>query len=54
MKKIRGFVDPISLGFLIIIMGVGAAATHSKKVEKDQVSQNSQTPIVQVAQQTRR
>lgn len=30
MKKMRGVVDPISLGFLLVVLGAGfAAATNS-------------------------
>jgi hypothetical protein len=48
MKKIRGFVDPITLGFLIIAIGTGAAVSSTSKTEKQVVKQTTQEPIVQV------
>ncbi len=48
MKKMRGFVDPITLGFIIIALGSSLAASSGHKVEKKVVQQNTQEPIVQV------
>lgn len=36
MKKMRGFVDPISLGFIIVALGAGLVATATHSGDKSQ------------------
>ena len=40
MKKMRGIVDPISLGFILsaVIFGVGVTTTGNNAVESDRVA----------------
>lgn len=35
MKKMRGVVDPITLGFVLIALGAGFAATSTSKNEQN-------------------
>ena len=35
MKKMRGFVDPISLGFIIIALGVGIVMSTGSNNKND-------------------
>ncbi len=48
MKKMRGFVDPISLGFIIVALGVGiATSTGSNNNNEDKaVKATVEAPLV--------
>ena len=49
MKKMRGVVDPISLGFLIAAMGAGLGiASNVTSTDKDQLMQQPQAQVEQV------
>lgn len=50
MKKMRGFVDPITLGFLLTIaIGSMGAATHAKIQKAELAKAPVAAPVVQVA-----
>ena len=54
MKKMRGFIDPISLGFLIVITGAGAlSSVGNPDSHKAQLMQNQQKQVVKVVHDTR-
>jgi hypothetical protein len=48
MKKMRGFVDPISLGFIIIALAVGVAASSSSNTNNQEkaVKATVEAPLV--------
>ena len=48
MKKMRGVVDPISLGFIIIALGVGIATSIGSNNENDDkaVKASVEAPLV--------
>jgi len=48
MKKMRGFVDPISLGFIIIALGVGIATSTGSNNKNDDkaVKATVEAPLV--------
>ena len=49
MKKMRGFVDPISLGFLISAAIAGSATITEEKAGNDAQLENAPTEMVQQA-----
>ena len=48
MKKMRGVVDPISLGFIIMVLGVGIATSTGSNNKNDDkaVKATVEAPLV--------
>ncbi len=46
MKKIRGFADPITLGFVLIALGSALAAKETARIEASQHNKVVKTQVV--------